>query len=61
MKVKNTLSGNVKITLTKEQAEHVTRILNISGRQGGDDIDFKEREDTSWKLWNKLKEVSLGS
>lgn len=58
MKLKLTSKGNVKITLSNEQADHLKRILDYSSLHGEEDPDYRAREETSWYLWGLIKNGS---
>lgn len=57
MKIKYNAKGNVQITLTPEQAEHLKEILNVCDVRG--EVAPKETKDTSWELWELLAHDEL--
>lgn len=56
MKVKHTQNGNVKITLTQEQATSLMNILNVSSHAPG---ALPEDEDTSWAIYAGLAAAGI--
>ncbi len=55
MKVKKTLKGNVKITLTWEEANLLRTLLNTSIKGTSGEILEDEMEHVSHRLWKDLE------
>jgi len=59
MKVKHTQNGNVKITLTLEQAGKLRKIVRFSAYLKSKELTDDSHESVSWKLFTNLNAAGV--